>query len=891
MSIATKKIYHLTGLSTDTKQIPADISTGSTFLETDTGITYVYNKTMNAWMISKNTEVPQIDAPCRGILSIDLTSTAGLVDTYTIKYTNGSETTFEVVNGAYVEVNPNIKPMTKNKVYTLDINTIKYNLYKSTVLNGGGVVFDQDTKQFNLVSDVISRQIFWPKKDEGFFVLKMKNSDTEYVFNYTGQTVAGHDIWQAMAVTDQDEFVRYVGHFEYTDLENIDSSDYYFIAKPQKISFKDLKAAIDDEITRAKNEETYILEALSEVDAALADEITRAKDAEVTEYNRATEVEADLEGRMVGWDDLIQSLKARLVKEETYSFLADKELEIKIKKLKEDTSTELALKADLFNETQTIIADNVKVCGTFEAYCESKELETADQLIGGTLSAVEQESELGNTKLVLAAANALVIDGNNSVAVKAKTANLSAADIVLSSTNSLEQNQYSTEITQHTKKIVAEVVDVTSDINLAGDSTIEGNATITGAVTINGNETADTINVVDKLTATNAELIDTDINNLVVKNILTSEKVLNASTAFVKDYLQVDSLATLNKEVTFNDRIVTSNIAPKEDDTFDLGNTKNKYKDLYLSGSVFVDNDGITDFELKFPKVNDTLVGSIEFNTAIQAASDALNTEQVRAIQAETDINNSLTAEIARATTEEARIDTYFTAAVLDINNKIPNEATIDNKLADKEFVNSSIASATATFRGNYDVTSLTHNGTPLTVNASHADVEEALFDNEGDEPRLKSPKNNDYVIIGYPDPQDIPDYTKFERYKFTIEYDPQTQEPIGPGAWEWEYTLNHSSFTAEQWAAINSNITAVLTQKVKDIYDEHIVTSVIDIVNAPDSDAKHYPSTSYLEDRLATFNNVVVIPEINAAVTKLIADNLTLSIADWDDIDNALNY
>lgn len=48
MGIATKKIYHLTGLSTDTKQIPEDISTGSTFLETDTGKTFVYNKSMNA---------------------------------------------------------------------------------------------------------------------------------------------------------------------------------------------------------------------------------------------------------------------------------------------------------------------------------------------------------------------------------------------------------------------------------------------------------------------------------------------------------------------------------------------------------------------------------------------------------------------------------------------------------------------------------------------------------------------------------------------------------------------------------------------------------------------------------------------------------------------------
>jgi hypothetical protein len=41
-------------------------------------------------------------APCIGILSIDLTSSSGLVDTYTIKYTNGSSTTFNVTNGTPV---------------------------------------------------------------------------------------------------------------------------------------------------------------------------------------------------------------------------------------------------------------------------------------------------------------------------------------------------------------------------------------------------------------------------------------------------------------------------------------------------------------------------------------------------------------------------------------------------------------------------------------------------------------------------------------------------------------------------------------------------------------------------------------------------------------------
>ena len=43
MSINAKKIYRLTGLSTDVKPIFDDIATGSTFEETDTGVVFVYN--------------------------------------------------------------------------------------------------------------------------------------------------------------------------------------------------------------------------------------------------------------------------------------------------------------------------------------------------------------------------------------------------------------------------------------------------------------------------------------------------------------------------------------------------------------------------------------------------------------------------------------------------------------------------------------------------------------------------------------------------------------------------------------------------------------------------------------------------------------------------------
>ena len=103
---------------------------------------------------------------------------------------------------------------------------------------------------------------------------------------------------------------------------------------------------------------------------------------------------------------------------------------------------------------------------------------------------------------------------------------------------------------------------------------------------------------------------------------------------------------------------------------------------------------------------------------------------------------------------------------IVDINNKIPAEASINNKLADKAFVNSSVATATATFQGTYtNIADLPTEGVDI----------------------------NDYAFVsGVEDGN-----AYYDRYKYT------------GTEWKKEYRLNNSSFTAEQWAAINSGITS----------------------------------------------------------------------------------
>ena len=110
---------------------------------------------------------------------------------------------------------------------------------------------------------------------------------------------------------------------------------------------------------------------------------------------------------------------------------------------------------------------------------------------------------------------------------------------------------------------------------------------------------------------------------------------------------------------------------------------------------------------------------------------------------------------------------------ITDINSKIPAQASSSNQLADKNFVNSSIATNTANFIGTFN---------------SVADLEAYSG----------TVTNNDYAfVIG----TDGDGNTVYNRYKYTT--------ATTPASWVFEYALNNSSFTANQWASINSGVTS----------------------------------------------------------------------------------
>lgn len=134
------------------------------------------------------------------------------------------------------------------------------------------------------------------------------------------------------------------------------------------------------------------------------------------------------------------------------------------------------------------------------------------------------------------------------------------------------------------------------------------------------------------------------------------------------------------------------------------------------------------------------------------------------------------------------------------IEEKIPTQASASNQLADKNFVNSSIATNTAEFKGTFN---------------SLEELEKQTAD------------ANDY---GFVVSKDEAGNTVYKRYKYVE----------GEG-WKFEFELNNSSFTAEQWAAIQSKITAELVEKLK------ALPVASDILTSKQAAVKYQPVGDYV--------------------------------------------
>ena len=145
---------------------------------------------------------------------------------------------------------------------------------------------------------------------------------------------------------------------------------------------------------------------------------------------------------------------------------------------------------------------------------------------------------------------------------------------------------------------------------------------------------------------------------------------------------------------------------------------------------------------------------------------------------------------LSGVTTSDLEVQTVEVSESLKVKGKdiaeiidyLPNDVSQENKLTTEDFVNSSISTNTANFLGTFNT----------------LEEIEALTD----------VTNNDYAFWKTTDTLGS---VVFKRYKYIAD------EQL----WKFEYDLNNSSFTAKQWEAINSGITAELVAKIDDVKPE----------------------------------------------------------------------
>lgn len=174
-------------------------------------------------------------------------------------------------------------------------------------------------------------------------------------------------------------------------------------------------------------------------------------------------------------------------------------------------------------------------------------------------------------------------------------------------------------------------------------------------------------------------------------------------------------------------------------------------------------------------KESTTIVAESDFEQQIRKYNE--NAEQQKAkLEEETTKNiekiNNVKSEQDNKIAQIEQSNNSLIEKVSQIQNIIPNQANTENQLADKDFVNSSIATNTATFKGTFN--------TLTELKETNADV-------------------NDYGnVITIEEGQ-----TYYNRYTYDGE------------KWVFNFKINNTTFTAEQWKALNSKATEDLISQI----------------------------------------------------------------------------
>lgn len=305
--------------------------------------------------------------------------------------------------------------------------------------------------------------------------------------------------------------------------------------------------------------------------------------------------------------------------------------------------------------------------------------------------------------------------------------------------------------------------------------------------------------IVSTLNTTAAGKADVDLENIEIYGTRENEKTIvwdatnsrwQYGEAGKVDAVQING-TTIAPTGSGSSRNKIANIPKAASDT--LGVVK-------IGTNISIDSSGV----ISTPSVSATDSGSGNLVTGVSASGHALTV--TKGVKYSTDVDGLISN------------GTHIVQRQSNGQITVPSTPSADTDAASKAFVNSSVGTNTATFRGTYNAVSDLGN-TQATVDAwvdpPTSTIETLVAGQIATKLSSLSvtPENNDYVFVSV-DQTPVGDLGEdwYWRFKYS---DPNNDHT---GSWGYEYTLNNSSFTQAQWDAVNSGITAAKVDKLDGI-------------------------------------------------------------------------
>ena len=268
-----------------------------------------------------------------------------------------------------------------------------------------------------------------------------------------------------------------------------------------------------------------------------------------------------------------------------------------------------------------------------------------------------------------------------------------------------------------------------------------------------------------------------------------------------------------NSNVEHSGIAIGKNTATSETYDINIGNEllHNKISDIWegktsssLSADVAMKNTNGTNLTQL-----DVVIEDLATETQNRIDADGVLQDNIDAeTQSRIDADNSLSNDIGTEATIRQNADDLLasdisnaSSRITSIEDKIPSQASSSNQLADKSFVNSSIQTNTANFRGNWNTWS--------DVPSDNVD----LYPQDYAGSRI--PTVNDYLVVKNASDYTVNTLSGTWRFKYSGVW-----ETDGKNGWIPEYQVNEEPLTSEQVYAINSGITS---DKVSS-YDAHLI-------------------------------------------------------------------